>query len=59
MREAKITLLVITLVVIFLICHTPSAVYSLCEAWLTNRGSYTEQKTVKSFNLGKFSRNED
>lgn len=53
-RENKITLLVITLVVIFLICHTPNAVYSLYKSWQRHRESSNDEKKIKNFVLGKF-----
>lgn len=53
-RENKITLLVITLVVIFLICHTPNAVYSLYKSWQRHRESSDDEKKIKNFVLGKF-----
>lgn len=54
MRESRITFLVITLVVFFLICHTPNAVYTLYKSWLNNRQTFTNESKIKNLILGKF-----
>jgi hypothetical protein len=54
LRENNITLLVITLVVIFLICHTPNAVYSLYKSWLNSQTLPEEKRKIKNIILGKF-----
>lgn len=51
-RENKITWLVITLLVLFLICHTPNVVYSLYNAWLSVRETSSDAKTT-NFVLGE------
>ena len=53
-RENKITMLVITLVVIFLICHIPNAVYSLYKSWQRYQKTFSDDMKIKNFILGKF-----
>lgn len=53
-RESRITSLVITLVVIFLICHTPNAVYLLYKFWMSGRQSFSDEKKIKNLILGEF-----
>jgi hypothetical protein len=46
---------VITLLVIFLICHTPNAVYSMYKLWLNNSQTSPEATNkIKNVILGKF-----
>lgn len=58
-RENRVTMLVITLVVIFLICHTPNAVYSLYKFWLSGRQSFSDEKKIKNLILGEFTTRHD
>lgn len=52
-RENKITLLVITLVVIFLICHTPNAVYLVYKLWWSSRHSSSDEMKMENFIIGE------
>lgn len=51
MQENKITMVLITLIVIFLICHTPTAVYMLWKSSWDGRQT-TSEKKIKNSMLG-------